>query len=69
MMHLNGTARQLIWQLCLYSLITTSNSLNQAFVCREKAGSPWPILSCAVAPWASCPAAELGISKEGYPVA
>jgi hypothetical protein len=33
-MQLNGTARQLIWQLCLYSLITASNSLNKAFVCR-----------------------------------
>jgi len=35
MMQLNGTARQLIWKLCLYSLITTSNSLNQAFVRSE----------------------------------
>lgn len=35
MMQLNGTARQLIWKLCLYSLITTSNSLNRTFIRRE----------------------------------
>jgi hypothetical protein len=50
MMQLNGTARQLIWKLCLYSLITTSNSLNQAFTCREnvpRAGIPLSVFAVA----------------------
>jgi hypothetical protein len=61
MMQLNGTARQLIWQLCLYSLITTSNSLNEAFVCRvsrirEVCGPPSAL---------QCPCALPGVSKQG----